>query len=113
MIITAHFQLILLTWKTWSRGNIQDFHGYAEVVGSNLPDTLLKKSLSLISLSRFLSLSNTHALSFEFFLFYYSIRRDVSSLSINHPTPFFSVNKSFFIDTKITRAFFILVENAP
>ena len=34
----------------WSRENIQDFHGMAGVVGSNLTDALFKKSLSFISL---------------------------------------------------------------
>ena len=49
--LSVSFQPSLLTCKDWSRGNIQDFHGQAGVVGSNLPDRLFKKSLSLICLS--------------------------------------------------------------
>ena len=51
MVITGHFQPRLLTWKDWCRGTIQDFHGQAEVVGSNLPDALFYIDLSSIVLN--------------------------------------------------------------
>ena len=65
-----------LTWKDWSKGNIQDFHGQAGVVGSNLPDTLSKNSLSLISLFHKFLYSLPFALSLFNFTFSLPFQRE-------------------------------------
>ena len=62
-----------LTWKEWSRDNIQDFHDQAGVAGSNLPGmlTFISPCLGLFDFFMFIYRS-----IFVFFLFIFSFISD-------------------------------------